>query len=220
MKLNEPFLTILPPNVDTLAEKDQQTFQDLMEACEATAEVTAAREAYEAASARVSKLHAAHGAMNRRGGDLHQAVVAAKDALEGGLIEEYAESGKPVDASALFTKYTVAQGERDALMRALQRLAEHATPLAEIADLRAEAAVFRARASHLKRIAEDRIQKTAELMREAAEFESGLVMDTRSTLTGQLFAFAETLAGRSAQAAGTALDRQLQYDRLHRPVLR
>jgi hypothetical protein len=206
--------------VDTLAEKDQQTFQDLMEACEATTEVTAAREAHEAASARVSKLHAAHGAMNRRGGDLHEAVVAAKDALEGGLIEQYAESGRPVDASALFTKYAVAQGERDALMRALSRLAEHATPLAEIADLRAEAAVFKARAEHLKRVAEERIQKTAELMREAAEFESGLVMDTRSTLTGQLFAFAETLAGRSVQAACTANDRQFTYNRMYAPVLR
>ena len=220
MKIDEPFLTVLPPEVDSLAEKDAATFRDILETCEATPAVTEAREAYEAASARVSKLHAAHGAMNRRGTELFDAVVAAKDALEGGLIEQFAESGKPVDASALFTRYIVAQGERDALIRALARLAEHVTPLAEIANLRAEAAVFMARAAHLKGIVEDRIKKTAELMREAAEFEGGLVMDTRSTLSGQLQAFAETLEGRSVQAACTADSRQFTYNRMYAPVLR
>jgi hypothetical protein len=219
MTITEPFLTILPADADALAEKDQATYQAILNEVETVTSVQEAREKHEAACDRVAKLKAAHLAMNRRGKELFDRVSVAQAALETGLVEQYADSGAPVDAAGLFADYTVAQGERDAVMCGLARLMEHVKPLAEIAQLKAEATLFMGRADQLKRIVQERISKTVELMRGAAEFESGIVMDTRSTISGQLLAYAEALQGRSVEAALAANEQERAYNRANAPKL-
>lgn len=104
-------------------------------------------------------------------------------------------------------------------MRALARLAQHVTPLAEIAQLQGEADLYKLRSEELKRAAEERKVRTAELLREAAEFESGLTLDVRSTLTGFLLSYADSLLGRSVEASIAARQQETAYRRMNAPTL-
>jgi len=205
-------LTIMPPDIGALAEKDQATFQKVCEDVEQIASVREAREKHETAVDRLAKLQAAYFQINKRGKALGDRVTAARAALEDGIIESYI-GGESVDAAALFMEFTAAQGESGALTRALERLCMHVTPLAEIARLKAEADLLTARGAELKRIATERITKTAEMLRDAAEFESGLTIDTRSTLTGKIMDYAASLVGQGARSASQAQEQEIAYRR-------
>ena len=209
------FLTVLPPEPGGLAEKDRATFDAIVVAVEAIPSVRDAREKFDAATDRSAKLKTAFFAMNKRGKVLTENLTVARAALEDGLIEQYAGSGAPVDGARLFTAFNVAAGEREALMRALARLAQHVTPLAEIAQLQGEADLYKLRSEELRRAAEERKVRTAELLREAAEFESGLTLDVRSTLTGFLLSYADSLLGRSVEASIAARQQETAYRRMN-----
>ncbi|MGA2115438.1 MAG: hypothetical protein ABSH56_11900 [Bryobacteraceae bacterium] len=211
----EPFLTVLPPDPTALAEKDQVTFAAICAEVEAVDSVREAREKNETTTDRVVKLKHAHSLMNARCAALFEHIAAVRDKLDTGLVDQYAGGGAPVDAAALILDLTAAQGERDALMRALARLVQHVTPLATIAQMKAEAALFSGRADQLKRIANDRIARTAELLRGAAEFESGLTIDTRSTLSGFILGYAEELAARSNELSLAVIEQQRIYQRMN-----
>jgi hypothetical protein len=216
---DQPFLTVLPPGADDLAEKDRQTFDAICAEIEAIGSVREAREKSEKATGRVSALKQGHVAMNRHGKELFEHVTVTRDKLDAALVEQYAGSGEPVDVAPLLADLTAAQGEREALMRALARLVERLSPLAEIARLKAEADLFMGRSDHLKRIASERIAKTAELLREAAAFESGVVLDLRGSLSGYIQAAAESLTIRSVEAAGQAIEQERVYRRMNAPTL-
>ena len=215
MDTGSPFLSVFPPDIAGLAEKDQAAFDAICAEVEAIDSVRTAREAHAAASARVAALNTADRAMNKRAKELFDIATKTRLSLETGLIDFFADGGDPVDSAGLFAGYATAQAERDGLMKAVARLVEHVRPLAEIAQLRAEAGVFMDRATQLKRIAEERVRKTSELLREVSGFENGLTVDLRSTLTGRIQAYAEALEGRSVEAAVAANGQERTYERLH-----
>lgn len=209
----EPFLTVLPPDPCGLAEKDKQTFAAICAEVEAIDSVREASEKCGAATDRVAKLRGAHVQMNARGKALFEHTAALRDRLDAALVDEYAGGEAPVDAAALILELTAAEGERAAVLRALARLVEHVTPLASITQLKAESALLQGRADELKRIANERIAHTAELLRGAAEFESGLTLNVRSTLTGLILGYAEELAARSNELAVAVIEQERAYQR-------
>jgi hypothetical protein len=214
----QAFLTVLPGEPEGLGEKNAAEFKAICEEVERIAAVQEAREKYEAATDRVAKLKTANIQMNKRGKELFERIAVAKEKLESGLVEYYASGGNPVDAAELFNDVMVSEGERGAIMRGLTRLGTHLAPLAAVAQLRAEADLLTGRADQLKRVANERIAKTAELLRAAAEFESGLTIDTRKSLSGVILAYAESLASRSVEASAAAFEQERLYRRLNTVV--
>jgi|SRR5579884_2289446 len=204
-------LTVLPPDMEGLDERNRKLFETALADVEGIDSVQSAREAFEAATDRDARLRAAQLKMYSRGRELVEVVGAANRALEAGLIEQFAASGAPVDSSGLFRDLLVAEAESGALTRAIEVLVQREIPLANIAKLRAESALFKARAQQFDRIADERIAKTAELLREAAEYEAGLAIDTRTTLSGAIRAYARMLENQGTNLHFEAERAEQQY---------
>jgi hypothetical protein len=91
---------------------------------------------------------------------------------------------------------------------------EHLLPEAEIATLEAEARLLQQRSSEITKIANERFEKTAGLLREAAEFESGMAIDIRATFSGFLLNYAADLKGKSIDRAKSAAESKRRHQEL------
>lgn len=85
------------------------------------------------------------------------------------------------------------EAEHRLMTRANRRLLERLIPEAEIGEMLASGDYLVAKARALRAEAAARIEKTARLMADAAEFEGNIVFDPAQTLSGALIAEAEQL---------------------------
>ncbi len=88
--------------------------------------------------------------------------------------------------------------------RALERLVEHLTPLAQIAKLRAEAHALVARGRALERIAHERAEKVLSQLREAVSEEMVLPVDMSKGVAGALLARAGAIKRRAVEVSANA----------------
>lgn len=204
-------LTVLPPDMEGLDERNRKLFEKALADVEEAESVQSARETFESVADRDAKLRAAQLKMYQRGKELVEAVGTANRVLEAGLIEQFANSGTPVDSSGLFRDLLVAEAESGALTRIIKILVQREIPLANIAKLRSESDLCKARAQQFDRIADERQAKTAELLREAAEYEAGLAIDTRTTLSGCIRAYARMLENQATELHFEAERAEQQY---------
>lgn len=143
--------------------------------------------------------------MNLRARELTARVTSANERLEDGLLRQS-------DVSGLLGSVLVEQAELSAVSRVAGKLVENLIPHAAIARLDAEARLFSARADEVASIAHARFERTAELMRAAADHESGISVDIKSTFSGALLSYADELNREAGQCRKGAEASQQQYD--------
>jgi hypothetical protein len=171
--------------------------------------VAAAQEAYEAAQRDVAKLKKSQARLTERGREIFGRMGQVCDSIETGLIESET-SGIPAELK----KLDALQGEHNAVLRANSRILEHLLPRAEIAELRRAAESLSIKAQAVREAAAQRIEKTARMMAEAAEFEGGIVFDSMNTLSGEMQRQAAEFERQAANYLEWARQREEQYLRV------
>lgn len=207
-----PFLTISPPT--GLGAGDQETAAAILAEVEQVAGVVAAREAFDADMARVDRFGAAIPRFNAAAHDALARVNEAKSKLTTRLIAEFTMEAGAADDTPLVVQCSVDRERYAALNRALLQLTTVELPQAEIAKLKSEAALLQLRSDEIKARAEARLQRLTELLRTAAEAESGLTIDVPSTLSGWLLTLSENLADEANSAAALALEKTRAFERM------
>lgn len=206
------------PTLEAVATGDDELLQQDMQArvaeatkqAEALPDVAAAMDASRNAAALLAKLRGAERA-------LHQIAKAAREKLEqavqtalDGLVEAAAAASKPDwkpagDAVLIETQIRYAG-------RAIERIAEHTIPLAQIAGLREEAHSLSAQARALEGIAQERAEKVLGQIRAAVSEEMVLPVDMSKGVAGALLARAKDLKARAIQLSTEADGLERTYE--------
>ena len=184
MNLTEtPSISVLPSDPEASARAARAQFDQVMADVEIAEGVAQELAVFESATKRLADLKAARDGLNKRGKYLTEQLISAQMRLEGGLLAQFAEGGAEADVTAMVQAIQQERTESAAVTNVLRRLAEELIPGAYVAQLRAESRLFWARAAELTRVADERFEKTAELLRSATEFESGISIDVRATFS-------------------------------------
>lgn len=188
----------------------QRKMAEAMEGILATTPVLAANAAHESAAAQASKLKASQAALVARAKRLLENVQHAGTAVEDALIDG--------EETADLAHLTALEFEHRMVTRANLRIVEHLLPQAEIAELSRSAEFFVAQARALRAEAHQRMQKTAELMADAAAFEGHITFSPEHTLSGALQAQAAEFDRQADNARRWAAERTERYEKIVRDL--
>jgi predicted ribonuclease YlaK len=172
-------------------------------------EVAAAVESQKIAEERAEKLRAAQRVLNQYAKDARERLSRASEATVDVLVESAAERGKPE-----FGKLSELVGleiKNRYASRALEQIAEHRIPLAQMVSLRGESHAMLARARAIERIAQDRAERVLTRMREAVTEEMVLPVDLSKGVAGALLAHAAGLKRRAVQLSENADELERSY---------
>ena len=175
-----------------------------------SAPVAAAHAAYEAAQQNVVKLKKAQANLSGRAREVFDEMKEASSSVDTLLIE----SQDGAEVSKRLRTLAALEAEHKALLRANSRIIEHLLPQAEIAELSRGADHLTVKARAVREAASERIQKTAQLMAEAAEYEGGIVFDAVNTLSGELHRQASEFDRQAGNYHTWAREREEQYLKL------
>jgi len=203
------------PTLQAVATADERALvQDLEERVEEAfkqagqqPDVADADARKEAAEANLENLRAAARALNNQGKTLREEIAAATEAALDKLIRS-ASKGEPDFGNSVLV--TTLEHKDRLVSRALERLVEHLTPLAEIAQLRSQAHAFAARGRALERIAHERAERVLSQLREAVSEEMVLPVDMSKGVAGAVLARAGEIKRRSIETSANA-DRLEQW---------
>jgi hypothetical protein len=122
-----------------------------------------------------------------------------------------AASGKKLEFKKL-DELAAGEAQIRTLGQAIERLAEHLIPRAQIASLREESHALEARARALEGIAQERAEKVLEQLRGAVSEEMVLPVDLSKGVAGALLARAAGLKRLAVQVSDNAdrIERQYQ----------
>jgi hypothetical protein len=198
------------PTLQAVATADERVLvQDLerrvdeaLRLAEEQAEVAEAAGTQRAAEGRYDALQAATRALNLEAKTLRESIAGAVEKSLEGLIESAAATGKPDFGKA--RELAALEHNDQMATRALERLVEHLTPLAQIAKLRAEAHALVARGRALERVAHDRAEKVLNQLREAVSEEMVLPVDMSKGVSGALLARAGAIKRRAVEVSANA----------------
>jgi hypothetical protein len=169
--------------------------------------VANAYEACEAAKENVAKLKRAQSNLTQRARAVFDKMKEVASACDMALIESQSALAEMKSLAAL-------EAEHRAVSRANSRVLEHLLPQAEIAELNRTADYLTAKAYAVRDAASQRIQRTAQMMAEAAEYEGGIVFDSLNTLSGEMQRQAAEFDRQAANYRTWARDREEQYLKL------
>ena len=211
------------PTLEAVATADEQILaQDLqkrvaesLSAAEKQPEVVDAAESHRAAEERLEKLRASQRALNQYAKDARERLAKGSQTVIDTIIESAAlleKSGKPgkLDFGKV-TELATSENHSRYASRALEQIAEHLIPLAQIANLRAESHAMLARARAIERIAQERAEKVLIKMREAVTEEMVLPVDLSKGVAGALLAQADGLRRRAVQISESADESERSY---------
>jgi hypothetical protein len=198
------------PTLEAVATEDEGVLAQDLEArvaeavqqCESQASVSEAASAQQHAQDRLERLRTAERALNRHAKESRDRIAELSEKALENLVEA-AASGKKLEFKKLDE---VAAGEAQirSLGQAIERLAEHLIPRAQIASLREEAHGLEARARALEQIAQQRAQKVLEQLRGAVSEEMVLPVDMSKGVAGALLARAAGLKRLAIQVSENA----------------
>jgi hypothetical protein len=200
---------VATPDERRLASDLQERVDEALRQAAQRPDVAEAEAAHRAAEASVRDLQTAARTLNEHARELReQASQAAAGAL-GKLIESAALGGKP-DYSQAPKLAALEQRER-LTGRALERVVEHLTPLAQIARLRAESHALLTRARAMEQIAQERAEKVLNELRQAVADEVVLPVDMSKGVAGALLTQAAALKRLAVDAAMNADQMERAY---------
>jgi hypothetical protein len=209
------------PTLEAVATEDEQALaRDLqarvaeaVELAESGAPVCDAVGAQKAAQDRLEQLRAAERALNRQAKESRERIAQLSEKALENLVEA-AASGKKLEFKKLDE---VAAGEAQirTLGQAIERLAEHLIPRAQMASLREEAHALEARARALEQIAQERAEKVLEQLRAAVSEEMVLPVDMSKGVAGALLARAAGMKRLAVQVSENADRIERAYHAIH-----
>jgi hypothetical protein len=190
-------------SADERRESMRRQTEQILDKLRRQEDVAAARTLSEAALAEIARLHAAHARVMKTIQEVSLRHQQAADAARQALIEDRpaSELMEAIDGAAR------AEAERRNAVQAGQWLVERLLPEAEIRELAVRADYQMAQAMALRIEAGRRIERTAKLMTEAAEFEGLIAFDPAETLSGALTARAEEMERDADHCRRQAADR-------------
>jgi hypothetical protein len=200
------------PTLQAVATADERVLiQDLgkrveeaFEQADGRPEVVEAAGLQTTAETRLAALHAAARTLNQEAKTLNEEIAAATENALDGLIQSAAQGkpdfGKSREVAALEQKNRLAS-------LALERLVEHLTPLAQFAQLRAEAQAMATRGRALESIAHERAERVLSQIREAVSEEMVLPVDMSKGVAGAVLS-------RAGQIKRRAIEISINADRL------
>lgn len=206
-----PTLEAVATGDDELLKQDMQTrVAEATRQAEAMADVAAAMESSRNAAALLAKLRGAERALHLVAKDARDRLELASQAALDALVESAASAAKPDwkkagEAAGIETQIRYAG-------RAIERLAEHTIPLAQIAGLREEAHSLEAQARALEAIAQERAEKVLGQIRAAVSDEMVLPVDMSKGVAGALLARAKDLKARAVQLSTEADGLEKKYE--------
>jgi hypothetical protein len=165
-----------------MQEKLEAIYTDIL----ASAPLARAFEVYDVACRDVTRLKKAQASLTQRGADLFREMAEIRSRLETTTIESHAEGKHSLEISQDLRRLPTLESEHKLVSRVNSRIVEHLLPNAEIIETKKAADYFVAQAKSLREAALQRIQKTAQLMVEAAEHEGSIIFDSQNTLSGEL----------------------------------
>jgi hypothetical protein len=198
------------PTLEAVATEDEQALAEDLQArvsealqqAESEASVREAAGAQRQAQDRLDGLRAAERALNRHAKDARERIVkTSENALEN--LVEAAAAGKKLEFKKL-DEVTAGEAQIRTLGQAIERLAEHLIPRAQIASLREEAHALEAMARALERIAQQRAEKVLEQLRGAVSEEMVLPVDMSKGVAGALLARAAGFKRLAVQVSENA----------------
>jgi len=214
------YLTETPTLEAVATEDERELAQDLqarvVEAVEQAESHTAVGEAAGAqqqAENRLERLRAAERALNLHAKESRERVVETSERALENLVEA-AASGKKLEFKKL-DELAAGEAQIRTLGLALERLAEHLIPRAQIASLREEAHALEARARALERIAQERAEKVLKQLRGAVSEEMVLPVDMSKGVAGALLARAAGLKRLAVQVSENADRIERSYHVMH-----
>jgi len=198
------------PTLEAVATEDEEVLtRDLkMRVMEAIQQadshlpVCDAAGAQQKAQDRLDRLRAAERTLNRHAKEARERIVETSGKALESLVEA-AASGKKLEFKKL-DEVTSGEAQIRTLGQAIERLAEHLIPRAQIEALREEAHALEAKARALERIAQERAEKVLEQLRGAVNEEMVLPVDMSKGVAGALLARAAGLKRLAVQTSDNA----------------
>jgi hypothetical protein len=205
------------PTLEAVATADEQVLaQDLqnrvaesLSAAEKQPEVIDAAESQRVAAERLETLRASQRVLNQYAKDSRDRLARASRAMIDTIIDSAVAKGKP-DFAKSGELATIENHNRYA-SRALEQIAEHLIPQAQIISLRGESHAMLARARVVERIAQERAEKVLARMREAVTDEMVLPVDLSKGVAGALITHADALKRRAIQMSQSADELERSY---------
>lgn len=211
------------PTLEAVANADEQVLaQDLqkrvveaLSAAEKQPEVVEATESQRAAAERLEKLRTSQRVLNQYAKDARERLAKSSQEAIDTIIESAASMEKPGKPAKLdfqkLAELSTGENHNRYASRALEQIAEHLIPLAQIANLRGESHAMLAKARAIERIAQERAEKVLLRLRDAVTEEMVLPVDLSKGVVGALLAQAEGLKRRAVQISESADEFERSY---------
>jgi hypothetical protein len=206
------------PTLEAVATGDDEILKQDMQArvaeatlqAEAMPEVESAMEDSRKAAAQLARLRGAERGLHGIAKEARERLETAGQAALEALVESAAAGAKPdwknaAEAAGIETQIRYAG-------RAIERLAEHTIPLAQIAALREEAHSLEAQARALEAIAQERAERVLGQIRAAVSDEMVLPVDMSKGVAGALVSRAKDLKARAVQLSTEADGLEKKYE--------
>jgi hypothetical protein len=185
-----------------LAQDLQARVAELLKSAEEQPEVVEATESQRGAAERLEKLRASQRALNQFAKDARARLATSQQNAIESAIESAAVSNKP--SFGKLTELVTHEYHDRLASRALEHVAEHLIPLAQIGSLRAESHAMLATGRALERIAQSRAERLLSHMSDAVKEEMVLPVDLSKGVVGSLLAQADGLKRRAIQLSQSA----------------
>lgn len=164
----------------------QSQVEEILAKLDAQAPVAAAQAAASDAKQLTQRLKRSQSDLMARAGRSTQEIQRLYETLELQLVD-----GEPVQSG--LENLIRLEAEHRLITRANKRLAEQRIPEAECKEMQQHAAFLLEQAKALREEAAARLEKTAQLISQAAEFEGNITFNPANTISGALAARAEAL---------------------------
>ena len=193
---------VATPDEQALVEDLQRRVEEAVRQSREQPEVLETLEAQRGADLALSRLQTGARVLNAQAKELREHIASASAKTLDKLIESAAAEGKLDYATAA---NLAGLEHRDRLVgRAVERVVERLTPLAQMAQLRAEAHAFMAQAKAMEGMAQQRAEKLLGQLREAVSEEVVLPIDMSKGVAGALLTQAAELKRRALEASVNA----------------
>jgi hypothetical protein len=198
-----------------LAQDLQKRVAEALSAAEKLPEVVAATESQRAAAEHLERLRTSQRVLNQYSKDARERLAKNSQTVIDSIIESAAgigsAGGKGKPEFGKLAELTTGENHSRYASRALEQIAEHLIPLAQIANLRGESHAMLARARVIERIAQERAEKVLLRLRDAVTEEMVLPVDLSKGVVGALLARADGLKRRAVQISESADEFERSY---------
>lgn len=184
---------------------------EILERLDGEPPVAGPSEALRQARERAQRLKASQAQLVARTRELSATVAQAHLAIEERLL---ADAGAKIDRD--LDRLVRAEAAHRVATRANRNLAERRIPEAEVEELSLTARFLDARAMALRAEAQLRLEKTAQLISQAAEFEGSIQFDPARTVSGGLTARAKEMETQAENYRRWAAERSDRHEKLLR----